>query len=110
LQAPLDNALAAKEWVRAGGDARDSDRLTLVLAELLPDVQVHDVATRPCLVTINASSYPYIGFVDDDIVVATEGDHGVTMADEIGRLAARLSIDGAWHDTLPPEPFLPKFA
>lgn len=110
LEAPLPDAETAEKWVRTGGDSRDIDKFTQVLAELLPDVQVQGVKIRPCLITINTSTYPYIGFVDDNMVVATEGDHGVTMADEIGRLAARLSTDGEWRDDLPAEPFAPKFA
>lgn len=109
LDAPLDTAATAEAWVRTGGDARDRASFTEVLAELLFDVRVEDVAIRPCIATINDSGYPYIGFVDDGVVVATEGEHGVTMADEIGRLAARLAIDGTWRDTLPAEPFAPRF-
>ena len=109
LEAPLESAAAAEQWVRTGGDSRDVERLARVLSELLPGVQLHDITTRPCMVTINATGYPYIGFIDDDVVVATEGEHGVTMADEIGRLAARLATDGTWTDSLPPEPFAPRF-
>ena len=110
LEAPLQDAEAVQKWVRTGGDSRDIDKFAKVLSELLPNVQVQNIKIRPCLVTINTSTYPYIGFVDDNMVVATEGDHGVTMADEIGRLAARLSTDGEWRDDLPAEPFAPKFA
>jgi glycine/D-amino acid oxidase-like deaminating enzyme len=58
---------------------------------------------------LNDTGYPYLGLVDDGVVVATEGEHGGTMADELGRLAARLVIDGSWRDSLPPEPFTPRF-
>jgi sarcosine oxidase len=110
LEAPLHTADEIAAWVRTGGDAADRAPFAALLEELLPGVTIEGLTTRPCLVTLNATGHPYIGFVDDGVVVATEGDHGVTMADEIGRLAARLAIDGRWRDSLPAEPFAPRYA
>jgi ABC transporter family protein len=67
-------------------------------------------AVRPCLVSINGSAgYPYIGTIEEGLTVVTEGEDGVSMSDEAGRLAARLVLDGRWTDTLPAEPFAPRF-
>ena len=109
LEVPLDDAAAAEDWVRTGGKRDDIDAFAAVLAELVSAIPVQTITTRPCLVTLNDSGSPYIGAVEEDLIVATEGEHGVTMADEIGRLAARIAIDGEWRDTLPSEVFTPRF-
>jgi glycine/D-amino acid oxidase-like deaminating enzyme len=99
-----------KEWVRSGGDVAEAEIVRGVIEELLPDVQVLSSAVRPCLVSINAKmGYPYIGTVEDGLTVVTEGENGVSMSDEAGRLAARLVLDGRWTDALPAEPFTPRF-
>jgi glycine/D-amino acid oxidase-like deaminating enzyme len=107
--APLHDTAEAQAWVRTGGDPKDPERFRAVLDELLPHLEVGDISTRPCLITINDTGFPYIGLVDDGLVVATDGDHGVTLADEIARLAAGLATDGTWRDTLPAEQFTPKY-
>src|SRR5262249_29487273 len=106
----LETDTDAAAWVRSGGDERTAPILAATLAELLPDVAVEQGIVRPCLGSLNESTYPYIGFADHRPVVPTQGRHGVTMADELGRLAARLAIDGSWRDSLPPEPFALRYA
>ena len=97
-------------WVRSGGDPAEADLIRGVLEELLPDVQVLSSAARPCLVSINAKvGHPYIGTIDEGLTLVTEGENGVSMSDEAGRLAARLVLDGRWTDALPAEPFTPRF-
>jgi sarcosine oxidase len=106
---PLQTVAEAADWVRHGGDEATGPELAAALAELLPDTRVGRVIVRPCLVSLNEDDAAYVGFVEDGLVVATEGSHGVTMGDELGRLAARLALDGCWRDTLPEEPFAPRF-
>lgn len=98
------------EWVRSGGDPVEAERLRGVLAEIMPEVVVRSSSVRPCLASINASAgYPYIGAVDEGVTLVTEGENGVSMSDECGRLAARLVLDGEWRDSLPAGPFTPRF-
>lgn len=107
---PLPNdAAAVQEWVYSGGDAAGAEQMIDPLTSLVPDLQVEAVVTKPCLVTENRGSRPYIGQVTDSVVVATEGEHGVTIADEVGRLAADLVRKGVWQDALPAELFQPEF-
>lgn len=104
FQYPLEDYESIGSWVRSGGHAPDMD-LVEVVRELVPDLRLGEVTTRPCLVTVNHSGSPYIDLLEKNLAVVTEGEHGVTMADELGRLAARLVIDGEWRDALPFEPF-----
>lgn len=103
------NAAAVQEWVYSGGDAAGAEQLIGPLTALIPGLQVEAVVAKPCLVTENRDSRPYIGRVSDSVVVATEGEHGVTIADEVGRLAAGLARSGVWQDALPAKLFQPKF-
>ena len=80
-----------------------------MLKDFVPQLNLPDVRNRPCLITSNSTDLPYIGEVGDNLIVAVEGDHGVTLSDELGRLAARVAIDEEWTDTLPEEAFKPIF-
>lgn len=101
----VDNPLATTDdidaWVRTGGSASEVDFFRDFVAETIPGVRVSRAVTKPCLPTFNASGLPYIDTVADGLVLATEGERGVMMADEIGRLAAGLAGQGRWIDPLP---------
>jgi sarcosine oxidase len=101
----VDNPLATTDdidaWVRTGGSVSEVDFFRDFVAEAIPGVSVWRAVTKPCLPTFNASGLPYIDTVADGLVLATEGERGVMMADEIGRLAAGLAGQGRWIDPLP---------
>jgi glycine/D-amino acid oxidase-like deaminating enzyme len=105
LSVPLESYEDIESWVRTGGSEAERDHFIDVFRTLLPAVQFGRVLVRPCLPSMNASGLPYIDFVDDRVVLATEGSRGVMMADEIGRLTARLAVKGRWDDPLPGELF-----
>lgn len=101
LQNPLETRSEITAWVRTGGNAADLDETRELLAELLPGVAFRSMRTRPCLVCATPSDRPYIDWADDRTVVLVEGERGAMAADEIGRLAAGLALDGQWRDPLP---------
>jgi sarcosine oxidase len=105
----VDHPLATTEeitaWVLSGGSASEVDWFCAYVAEILPGVRVGRALSKPCLPTFNASGLPYIDRVADGLVVATEGERGVMMADEIGRLAAGLAGQDRWVDPLPSQLF-----
>jgi sarcosine oxidase len=104
-----DDRDEVESWLHAGGDQDGARAFQPVLEQLVPGLVVEDIVARPCLVTMNHATTPYIGHVSDRTVVATEGDHGVTIGDEIGRLAANLTRSGEWTDSLPEALFTPRF-
>lgn len=98
---PLGTAEEIDTWVRTGGSASEVDFFRDFVSQVLPDVRVTTALTKPCLPTFNASGLPYVDRVADGLVVATEGERGVMMADEIGRLAAGLAGQDRWIDPIP---------
>lgn len=101
LQNPLETRSEIAAWVRTGGNAADLDETGELLAELLPGVAFRSMRTRPCLVCATPSDRPYIDWADDRTVVLVEGERGAMAADEIGRLAAGLALEGQWRDPMP---------
>nr|WP_278249541.1 FAD-dependent oxidoreductase [Nocardioides sp. IC4_145] len=101
LRHPLHSREEIAAWTRTGGDQADLEETRALLDELLPDLEVLSMRTRPCLVCATPSDRPYIDWADDRTVVVVEGERGAMAADEIGRLAAGLALTGRWSDPLP---------
>lgn len=110
LSNPLRSYEEIGAWVRTGGSEVERDHFLGVFSALLPDVEYTSVQLKPCLPTFNATQLPYIGFVEDRVALATEGERGVMMADEIGRLTARMLHKGRWDDTMPGHLFEVQYA
>lgn len=105
LHNPLDTREEIAAWVRTGGAEGDLADTRQLLNELLPGVEFASLRTRPCLVCATAADRPYIDWAGERTVVVVEGERGAMAGDEIGRLASRLALTGAWTDTIPPEVF-----
>lgn len=101
LANPLETRAEIAAWVRTGGHSADIEETRELLADLVPDLEIRSMRTRPCLVCATPSDRPYIDWADDHTVVLVEGERGAMAADEIGRLAAELSLTGEWRDTVP---------
>jgi glycine/D-amino acid oxidase-like deaminating enzyme len=101
LANPLEGREEIAAWVRTGGNRADLDETRDLLAELLPELEILSMRTRPCLVCATPSDRPYIDWADDRTVVLIEGERGAMAADEIGRLAADLALTGQWRDSVP---------
>lgn len=110
LDTMSNNRHEVESWLHDGGNVEAAQTIRPVLEQLYPGLSIEKVGSRPCLVTANHMTTPYIGHVSDHVLVATEGDHGVTIADEAGRLAADFSRRGVWNDSLPEALFTPRFA
>ena len=73
-----------------------------LLRSVLPGFDLRDVHAEPCCTTHTPSGFPYVDFADDPRIVWLLGCNAYAgkSADELGRLAARLVIDGRWTDSL----------
>ncbi len=100
LTNPLHSAEEIREWVGTGGEQSELDYFREFVADRMPAVEVRGGHTWPCLPSINATSVPYIDLVDPKVGLVVEGERGVMMADEIGRLGAGLLLTGTWQDPL----------
>jgi sarcosine oxidase len=78
-----------------------------LLRTIMPGLDFHDLHAEPCCTTHTPSGFPYIDFADDQRIVWLVGcnSYAGKSADELGRLAARLVLDGCWTDSLPVELF-----
>ncbi len=105
LANPLESREDIAAWVRTGGNPADLEEARDLLDELLPNLEILSMRTRPCLVCATPSDLPYIDWADDRTVVLVEGERGAMAADEIGRLAAELALTGKWRDSVPHSAF-----
>ncbi|MBM9838142.1 FAD-binding oxidoreductase [Rhodococcus hoagii] len=110
LDNPLESADAIARWVRTGGRQEDLRETLDLLTELLPGKTLGPAHTRPCMVCETPTGLPYIDRVDQHMIVAIEGERGAMAADEIGRLAAGLAINGGWTDGIPHAAFHARWA
>jgi sarcosine oxidase len=105
LDNPLESTDQISQWVRTGGRQEDIAETLDLLAELLPGKKFGPAHTRPCMVCETPTALPYIDRIDDRTVVVIEGERGAMAADEIGKLAANLTLDGEWRDGIPQSAF-----
>lgn len=108
----LDSERKRHSWM-SGHDA--DGRLTLmrdIVGQLLPDLPFISFSMKPCLITDTATGLPYIGIVDNGVVVARGGNgHAAKSADAIGAVAVELARNGSWTDPeLDEDAFRPQFA
>ena len=103
---PVETASSTSEvdrWFRSGGSAAVADSLRDSIGTLLPGRTMAWSDQQPCVLTYTPTDLPYVGFVDDRVVVALGGcGAAAKSSDEIGRLAAAVASGAAW-----PNPRLP---
>lgn len=94
-----DDDASLVAWFRSGGHPDEARHLSEVVETLLPGAAVRSTTYEPCATTWTDNGLPYIGAVDDGVVVAVGGNGGAAKSsDEWGRLAARMVVDGTTGD------------
>lgn len=98
---PLHTAAEIDEWYRTDGGRMEADMLRAWVAEHIPVLAGRDAHAVGCVVTDVASGFPMIREVSPSVVVAT-GCAGAAAksCDEIGRIAAVLTVRGRWDSSL----------
>jgi sarcosine oxidase len=84
--------------------------LTTMMETIIPGLRPRSVHEAACIIEKTPSRYPYIGHLDDDetLTVAVGGNgHGARGSDEIGRLAATVTLGLPWDCPIPLETFAP---
>lgn len=94
-------------WFQAPVPEEMQTHLARLLRALFPDIRFASLHCEPCCTTHTPSGYPYIDFADNHRIIWLVGCNGYAgkSADELGRLAARLVLDGRWTDSLDPHRF-----
>ncbi|MGV8938813.1 MAG: NAD(P)/FAD-dependent oxidoreductase [Allorhizobium sp.] len=100
-----------RTWFRSGG--RDSTRLHLsrIIDSLVPRLAGVAPTMAACVTSFTPSGYPAIGYSGSDRIAVLTGGCGAAAksSDEIGRLGARLLLDGELGDGDPAAHFRPHF-
>ena len=86
-----------QDWFRSDGDANIASGLERDLAELMPDLNVGAVVTKPCVTTSTPTGHPYIDHVSPNVTTVLGGNgYAAKCAPAIGALAAMYAVDGTW--------------
>ncbi len=94
-----DDVADIESWFRSGGSTTEAAALLHSLGDLLPDAHIVSSDHKPCVMTYTPNELPFVGQVDDGIVVALGGNGSAAKSsDEIGRLATTLLSNGGWVD------------
>ena len=106
-----ENTADIDHWFQAGGSKAETGALQAMVRELLPTAEIVAWDHKPCVVTYTRPELPYIGFVDDGVIVALGASgSGAQSSDELGRLTATLAATGTWSDpVLEAASFAPQF-
>ena len=88
---------AIRAWFKTAGDTEAIGHLRGVLTDAMPALEPRAWFSMPCVTTYTVHGYPYAGFVAGDRIAVLAGGNGAAAksSDEIGRLGARLLLDGS---------------
>ena len=66
----------------------------------MPELKTDKILYKPCAITRTSNKHPIIDALDDGQVFVATGGNGsaAKSSDEIGRLVAKLAIDGSLDD------------
>lgn len=87
-------------------------RVCKVFRQLVPAIAMSATQIAHCAYAVTPSGRPYIGAIDPEgrVVVATGcNGYAAKSCDEIGRIAARLVLDGEWTSRIDPALVRPLF-
>jgi sarcosine oxidase len=94
-----DDVGGIESWFRNGGSTTEAAALLRAVGDLLPGAHIVSSDYKPCVMTYTPNEHPFVGFVDDGVVVAVGGNGSAAKSsDEIGRLATTLLSSGGWVD------------
>ncbi|GBN27120.1 hypothetical protein AVEN_224320-1 [Araneus ventricosus] len=100
-----------KEWYYSDGDKEVLDKYSRFVIDIIPGLKVEEVTGKTCITCDSPSALPYIDRISPTVTVAVVGNGGgATICDEVGRIAAELSLTGKWNSELPPKLFEAIFA
>ncbi|GFR12168.1 peroxisomal sarcosine oxidase [Trichonephila clavata] len=91
-----------KKWHSSTGDSEVIQKLPKLVKRIIPDLKVNRVQSKTCITCDSPTRLPYIDRITPTVAVAAVGNGlGATICDEVGRLAACLSVTGQWDSELP---------
>ncbi|KAG8182835.1 hypothetical protein JTE90_000442 [Oedothorax gibbosus] len=95
-----------KEWYLLNGNEDLLKTHLKFVTELFPKIKLSNVETMSCACCYSLSGLPYIDKISPTVTVACAGNgKGAKFSDEVGRIAAKLSLTGEWDSEIPKEKF-----
>lgn len=93
---------AMADWFRHPVPVERQTHMLELLHSLFGSASFDEIHFDACCGTQTPTTYPYIDFADDPRIVWLVGcnTYAAKSADELGRLAARLLLDGEWRDPI----------
>ncbi|MCB0209975.1 MAG: FAD-dependent oxidoreductase [Anaerolineae bacterium] len=89
-----------RTWFNTGGSRAEAEALKAVLLDCIPDLNATAFRQKPCVITYTAHERPYIDTLEEGRIFVAAGGCGTSAksSNEIGRLAASLTVHNAWLD------------
>ncbi|GFQ72146.1 DAO domain-containing protein [Trichonephila clavata] len=95
-----------RKWYLSDGDETMTFTLIQFMKELIPGLKFTDVSRMTCVTCYTPTDLPYIDRVSPTVTIAISGNgKGAKFSDEVGRIAAHLSLTGQWDSELPQNHF-----
>jgi sarcosine oxidase len=109
--ARLTNLDDLSRWFREPVPSAVEHHARALLQHIVPAFDFDHLDAEPCCTTHTTTGFPFIDFADDPRIVWLVGCNANAgkSADELGRLAARLVLDGRWTDSLDVEVFKARY-
>ncbi|XP_042911797.1 monomeric sarcosine oxidase [Parasteatoda tepidariorum] len=90
-----------KKWYQSDGDRKLIELEEKLIKMDLPGLKYDSVSSRTCVNCYTPNGLPYIDRINPTLTVAVAGNgKGAKFSDEVGRLAAKLSMTGEWDSEL----------
>lgn len=100
-----------RAWFRSGGRETTRQHLSHIVDTLVPRLAGAKSTMAACVTSFTPGGYPAIGYSESDRIAVLTGGCGAAAksSDEIGRLGARLLLDGCIDDGANTADFRPHF-
>ncbi len=111
IEKQLVNEADLGDWFRSDGDNGARQFLIEQAGKFVPGLNIKSVSTLTCVTSHTPTGYPAIGWTASDRIAVMAGGCGSSAksSDEIGRLGARLLMDGSIADQGYDADFTPRF-
>ncbi|GFV43054.1 peroxisomal sarcosine oxidase [Trichonephila clavipes] len=102
----LETLEELRKWYLSEGDETMPDILVPFMKELIPGLKFTEISRMTCVTCYTPTDLPYIDRVSPTVTIALSGNgKGAKFSDEVGRIAAHLSLTGQWDSELPQNHF-----
>ncbi|KIQ02669.1 FAD-dependent oxidoreductase [Agrobacterium tumefaciens] len=112
VDVPLTSDRDIRDWFRSGGNPGVRDDFSDIIEMLIPSIDRARISMAACVTSYPPSGFPAIGYTSSPNIAVLTGGCGASAksCDEIGRLGAKLIVDGTIGDEGYDADFKPVFS